>query len=438
MRKVLIVSPRFPPINTPDLHRVRMSLPYYRKFGWEPTVLCATPETSDGVLDEALERTVPEGIRVERVRAWPEAACRRIGFGHFNYRCMLPLYRRGSDLLAQERYEAVFFSTTAFPTFVLGPRWRRKYGCRIVYDFQDPWRAGESKIYDRSTAPGGMLKYKLSTALAMWLEPVAMRGADHVITVSGRYVEALRSAYAWLGPEQFTVMPFGAPTSDFELLARDPVPQRVFDRGDGLVHFVSIGRGGPDMFPVLDRFFAVVAQLRAADAAWNRVRFHFVGTNYSPAAITYKVVAPLADARGVADLVDEQPGRIPYLESLQVLKESHGVLLVGSIFPDYTPSKLFSCALAGRPVLAMLHAGSLASGLAPRFGNLRLATFDSAPQEAGFSDSLREGLGWLHALREERNLAQNGPLDEYSAEAMTRAQCRIFEAPVHAEAPCPA
>jgi len=39
MKRVLIVSPNFPPINAPDMQRVRMSLPFYRDNGWEPVVL---------------------------------------------------------------------------------------------------------------------------------------------------------------------------------------------------------------------------------------------------------------------------------------------------------------------------------------------------------------------------------------------------------------
>ena len=39
VKKVLIVSPHFPPLNAPDMQRVRMSLPYFAAEGWEPVVL---------------------------------------------------------------------------------------------------------------------------------------------------------------------------------------------------------------------------------------------------------------------------------------------------------------------------------------------------------------------------------------------------------------
>jgi hypothetical protein len=362
------------------------------------------------------------------VPAWSEPACRRLGFGHFNLRCLYPLYLWGTALLSRERYDIVLFSTTAFTTFVLGPIWKRRFGCRIVYDYQDPWYAGASQAYDRSTAPGGMLKYKLSSALARILEPYALRGVDHVLSVSHGYVAALRARYPWLAPERFTVIPFGAPTGDFELLSREPVRQRVFDRNDGSIHFVYIGRGGPDMSPVLDQLFRQVAALRRANAdSWSTVRLHFVGTNYSPAATTFKVVEPLAAMHGIADLVDEQPQRVPYLEALQALRESRGVLLVGSIFPDYTPSKLFSCVLSRRPVLAMLNGGSLATRMAPQFPNLRLVTFGNSPDDPEFGPSLRGGLEWLLQSRDNADTGQSESPGAYSAEELTRIQCLIFD-----------
>src|SRR5215472_3071970 len=165
MPRVLIVSPRFPPTNAPDLHRVRVSLGYYRDFGWEPTVLCVDPATADGVYDPLLERSLPAGLRVVRVRAWLEKTCRWFGFGEFSYRSLVPLYLAGRKLLACRHHDLVFFSTTAFLVFVLGPLWKRRFGCRIVYDFQDPWYR-EQVGYTPETVPGHWWKYRLDRWLA--------------------------------------------------------------------------------------------------------------------------------------------------------------------------------------------------------------------------------------------------------------------------------
>ena len=59
LKKVLIVSPHFPPLNAPDMQRVRMSLPYYPEHGWEPVVLAVAARYQAGVFEPALAQTVP-------------------------------------------------------------------------------------------------------------------------------------------------------------------------------------------------------------------------------------------------------------------------------------------------------------------------------------------------------------------------------------------
>ncbi len=58
MRRVLIVSPHFPPVNAADHHRVRMALAYLEEFGWSAAVLAVSPEEIEGAtLDPLLEST---------------------------------------------------------------------------------------------------------------------------------------------------------------------------------------------------------------------------------------------------------------------------------------------------------------------------------------------------------------------------------------------
>ena len=71
-----------------------------------------------------------------------------------------------------------------------------------------------------------------------------------------------------------------------------------------------------------------------------------------------KAVAAQAEEIGVANLVTEQPRRVAYLDSLQILLDSHGLVLFGSDEPHYTASKIFPYILAQRPVLAVFHEDS--------------------------------------------------------------------------------
>jgi Glycosyl transferase 4-like domain len=426
MRKLLIVSPRFPPTNAADMHRVRVSLGLYRRYGWEPTVLCIDPKTSDCPDDPMLDRALPRDVRIVRIRAWDEKKCRRFGFGQLGWRCLLPLYRAGTRLVREERYDVVFFSTTVFTSFLLGRLWKRRFGCKIVYDFQDPWYS-DVALYTRENAPGGWWKYRIDQMLARYLEPHALRAADHIISVSEGYVAALTTRYRWLDRSKFTVLPFAAGADDYRLSAEHDVKHGIFAADQTSVRWVSAGRAGPDMTPILNVLFSCVAALQERDAEFaGRLRLDFVGTNYAPPDRTYKLVEPLARPFGVGDLVREQPLRVPYFEALSLYRTSDAILLIGSVHADYTLSKLFTCILAKKPTLALFHSRSLATKIAAKFPSVFVAAFDETPAEPRFRAKVAEGIEWLRAPRFDPDEidVQMAP---WSAETLTQSQCAIFD-----------
>jgi hypothetical protein len=56
MKRVLIISPYFAPVNAADMQRVRMSLPYFKKSGWEAEVVAVSLEFTDMQTDELLTK----------------------------------------------------------------------------------------------------------------------------------------------------------------------------------------------------------------------------------------------------------------------------------------------------------------------------------------------------------------------------------------------
>jgi hypothetical protein len=426
MGKLLIVSPRFPPTNAADMHRVRLSLAYYRAHGWEPTVLSVDPATADGVDDPILAQSLPADIPTVRVRAWSERKCRWLGFGQLGYRCLVPLYRAGTKLLRRGDYDVVFFSSTVFLTFALGPLWKWRYRCAVVYDFQDPWFS-PIPLYTPQTVPGRWWKYRIDQWLARHLEKFAMRAADHIVTVSEAYVEDLSRRYRQLDAGKFTVLPFGGSAADHEFARARNISQTVFSRGDAVVHWVYAGAVVVDMAPVLAVLFETLARLRQQDRQFAaRLRLHFVGTNYAAAARTYKIVEPLAVAAGVADMVDEISERLPYFEAISLYRDSDAILLIGSIHADYTASKLLTCILAKKPVLALFHRNSLVASIAAQFDNVFLASFAETPAEADFNRQVREGLAWLRAPNFDPATIDDRS-QPWSAAELARRQCAIFD-----------
>ncbi len=206
-RRVLIVSPHFPPFNAPDHQRVRMSLPYFQTFGWEPWILTVEPDAIAGAKDPFLLKTVPDTIPITRTKALPIELTRRVGLGNIGWRCLPYFVQEGDRLVAEQSFDLVYFSTTVFLTMGLAARWRRRFGVPYVLDFQDPWFSDYYQQAKTAQRPGGQLKYRFAQTIAKTLEPKAMRDVSQVISVSPAYPETLKQRYPWLNADQFTSCP---------------------------------------------------------------------------------------------------------------------------------------------------------------------------------------------------------------------------------------
>jgi hypothetical protein len=137
---------------------------------------------------------------------------------------------------------------------------------------------------------------------------------------------------------------------------------------------------------VLPNGVAVVASLLEAvrlladrePALYRNLRLHFFGTSNQTSGQPRARVLPLARDRGVADAVSEEPVRIGYSDALTVLRDSHGILLLGSTERHYTASKLYPALLARRPLLAIFHDSSSVKSILRSVGkppSVRLLTF---------------------------------------------------------------
>ncbi|MDJ0617260.1 MAG: hypothetical protein QNJ63_11025 [Calothrix sp. MO_192.B10] len=426
--KVLIISPHFPPINAADHQRVRMSLPYFEEFGWEPHILTVHPECIEGIQDSLLAKTIPDHIPITYTGALPVQQTRRIGIGSLGLRCFPYLLRVGEQLLHKQKFNLIYFSTTVFISMVLGLRWYRKYGIPYVLDFQDPWL---NNYYKKSGTPppGGRWKYGFAQLQAQMLEPKALSKVSHVISVSPKYPKTLQKRYPHLKPEQFTVLPFGASTADFEVLPSLQVEQSIFNPNDGKRHWVYVGRGGDDMRLALQGLFLGIKSHREQNPQlWQNVQLHFVGTSYAPENLAVKTIEPIAQELEVGDLVTEHTQRIPYFEALKVLTDSDAIVLIGSNDPGYTASKLYPCILARKPILAIFHAQSSVVDILNSCQAGRAVTFTDNTQPKDLLPQVTNQLNWLlsipKAYQPETNWSAFQP---YTAREMTRQQCNIFD-----------
>ena len=90
MPRLLIVSPHFPPINAPDMQRIRMSLPHFVDAGWEIVVLTVQDDQPMAPLETDLLATIPQAVRVVRARVISRNWSGPIGVNNLGLRTLPP------------------------------------------------------------------------------------------------------------------------------------------------------------------------------------------------------------------------------------------------------------------------------------------------------------------------------------------------------------
>ncbi|MFI5357306.1 MAG: glycosyltransferase [Opitutales bacterium] len=428
MQKVLIVSPHFPPVNAADLHRVRLALPYLRDHGWEPTVLAVAPDSVEGaVIDEVLLRTYPADIRVIRVKGLSVRYTRWAGIGSLWWRCGWALRTAGEKLLGAEQFDLVFFSTTQFDAFTLGPRWRRKFGVPYVLDYQDPW-INDYYRDNHARPPGGALKYWFAQRNARRHEPAVLRSASAIIAVSSSYGPMLQQHYPWFSAAKVVTLPFGTSSLDLEIARDHRVKSSLVPFGDGHVHHVYAGRCGPDMttaMTALLRGFRLFLKSHPDEAA--RHRFHFIGTDYAPPPLGREWAVPVAVQENVRPYVFEHRYRVPYFDALHYLTQADALVVVGSNDPTYSPSKIFPYLLARRPLVAIVHERSLLVAVARADHVATCFTFNQTTEIDNLARHVHDE--WFVAGRyRDPHQASGNLLREHGAAAMTARLVAEFDA----------
>lgn len=358
-RRVLMVSPHFPPDTSAGAHRVRLLAPHLAACGWEPTVVTVEASAYEGRLDPGLAALVPSSLRVIRAKAVSTRLTRSVGFGDLGLRSLPGLFRTCNELLGAEPYDALF--VTIYPTYpaLLGPGLKRRHRVPFVLDYQDPWVGSWGR--DVGGGPGGTpdLKSRMTRALARRIEPPVVRAADALTAVSARtYEDALRRVPD-ARPRACAAIPVGFDIADIRHLRAVPRTNGWFDHRDGDVHVCYVGTLLPTGTEVLRAVLAGLKVLRDDQPElFARLRVHFLGTSNQRDPNAPARVMPVAREMGVASAVREHPARLDYLDALNVQVQAHALLVMGSVEPHYTASKVFPALLSARPIVAVCHSAS--------------------------------------------------------------------------------
>lgn len=355
MKRVAIISGDFPPSSLPSAQRMRFLAPHLSEYGWEPTVITTDPSFYEAHVDPENLQLLAKPVKVIRTSAIPAKWSRAIGFGDLGLRSLWFYWRALSELCRNHEVDLVFI--TAPPNFpmILGRLVHEKFDLPYVLDYQDPW---VTEYYWKLPKTQWPRHWPLVYAMAKFLEPFALRKVSHVVGVSKGTTDELVDAYPWLDSTPCSAIPLGGEPADFNYVRAHPRKNQIFNKDDGFFHLSYVGAYLPAMHATLRAFFAAVQLgLQRAPEQFKRLRLHFVGSNHAKESVHYRVL-PFAQEAGIENLVQEYPARVPYLDSLQILLDSHGLVALGTEETHYTASKIFPFILAQRPLLAIFHEAS--------------------------------------------------------------------------------
>ncbi len=419
MPKVLIISPYFPPSNAADMQRIRMSLTYFKQFGWEAEVVAVADKYSESQKDGLLLQSIPEGIKIHYVKAWDKKRTSKFGLGSLALRSMWYYRQMVSQLLKTNKFDLIYFSTTQFPLCILGAYWKRKFGTPYIIDMQDPWHSDYYQGKPKAEQPP---KYWFSYRLNKYLEPLAMRHVDGLISVSGDYITTLQERYPRLAAMPCAVITFGVFERDF-LIAESNKDRFTPILAAGRINIVYAGRGGKDMHRAITPVFEALKDgLRADPALFKKLHFYFIGTSYAPAGKGQLSIMPLAVRHEVDAQVTEISSRISFYHTLLTLQQADALFVPGSDDPQYTASKIYPYLFSRKPLLAVFHEHSSVVEVIRKCSvNATLISFgDTEKKETIYQTLTAWASGSLPALE------LTAAIEDYTAENMTRRQTELF------------
>ena len=169
MKKILIISPHFPPSNLAAVHRSRLFAQHLPAFGWQPIILAVQEQFYEEALYWNLFKLLPDNLIIEKVKAFPVTRPRLLG--DIGLRGFFQLYSKAKQLIGENQIDFLYIPIPSFYVALLG-RWLH-HSTRIRYgiEYIDPWVhefPGSDRLFSR---------HWLSTRLAKLLEPIAVKKA---------------------------------------------------------------------------------------------------------------------------------------------------------------------------------------------------------------------------------------------------------------------
>jgi len=320
------------------------------------------------------------------------------------------------QLLAAGRADLVFVSVLPGYAGLLGGWAKRRFGVPFVLDYQDPW------VSDWGAAQPRFSKSGLAHWLAEKLEPRFAPLADAVTAVSNGTLDGLRKRGLLRAETPTAELPIGSDPQDHDVARR--IGKNYLEKKDGLFHVAYFGTLPEKKLPVAHAIFRALA----GSANRRQLRFHFIGTSGRADGGDSIGLEKMAADLGITDSVRIEPRRIPYLDALRSMQAADALLMLGSVEPHYTASKLFPYWLSERPIVGVTHEESTVLEIARQLGGIELCKYQSEHDLDRVAGEVLAGIGRLCA-GDESNIPTRQPdaFEPYATSGIARAYAAIFD-----------
>jgi len=431
MPRVLIVTSTYASAMIADMHRARHLAWELPKLGWQVEILA--PDVSyqpASCRDDDSAAFFAPDITAHHVGEFLPRLFRATGLGTIGWRALLPMARRGSQLLALKRFDLVYISTAQLPLFLLGPLWRRLASVPYVLDLHDP---GYRDDAERPSWLRSGFKHGVGRWLAKRVERHAAADAAAIVSVSASYIDTLRRRHAdarapWLDGDRTAVIPFAVRPEELSEAAQSTPSPRSSDSRER-ARIVYVGAGAPVMAHSFTLLCRVLARLRHdRPGLIENVTIALGGTTLGWRDGDRCHLAEIARERGLGDIVEEDPRRLSYRRSLEALADADGALILGVDDQGYMPSKLFSYALRGKPLLVCVRRDGPAFGAVRRDPALGHALWFSPAGDMPDDEAAAVAGAFLDEVVARRTFDRTAALQPHLAQAMAERHVMLFEA----------
>ncbi len=413
MKKVLIISPHFAPFNMPDMHRIRIMLPYLEQYNWHPIVITADPKYVDAPRDPFIERSVPKDTKVYHIKPLKKST----GIGNLGIRMLPALLSKGAQIIKKEKPNLIFFSTTMFPAVYSAVRWHKKFKIPFVIDFQDPWRNDYYLNLPKEKRPP---KYKYFHLLNSYLEARTVPLANGFISVNFNYVQTIFDRYKISA--KYLIEPMGTSKLDFEI-AREIDFEYKFELDKKFINLVYTGVITDNMKPILKSLIEAISKFNAQNK--KQIKLYFIGTDYAPPGKEKHKLNDITKKLNAQQYVYEQPERIPYFAALKLMLNADILLLPGTYDKAYSPSKIYPYLLSRKTFLTIIHRDSPANSILKKATDYPVINFSDQKRIVTLQDEILKA---LETLTSKKDFVRNEHyINSFTAEKMTERIALFFD-----------